>query len=153
MTSAVDAGSNKKKIIWFVVIIAVVGGIVAACAISASANQSPDAFIERTYTRAPSLDEDQIDAFTSSKTPEAVANEIAAQSKPVDRRTGSDGSIWFQYSDDIVAMFPYNGGTKIMADDYDRVHRHYYAFVGGWWSSSPPGGGWGRGGGSGGGGK
>ncbi|GLZ80561.1 hypothetical protein Afil01_53680 [Actinorhabdospora filicis] len=152
-TAASPTWSSKKKIIWFVVLLTVAGGLIAACAIATSANNAPDSWIRNNYTRDVSLDEDDIDAFTSTAVPTTVAAAISGQSKPVDTKTASDGSIWLQYSDDIVAIFPYNGGSKIMIDEYERVHRHYYGYVGGWWVSSPPGGGWGRGGGSGGGGK
>lgn len=151
MTDA-HASDNKKKIIWFVVILVVVGGIIAACAVSANANSAPTSFISSSYTRDSSLDQGGNKAYTTTKSVSTVKSEITAKSKPVDTRTSSDGSVWMQYSDDIVALFPYNGGTKIIADDYDRMYSHYHSTYIFWWSSSRPGWGGGsgwRGGGSG----
>lgn len=153
MSTAHSNGSSTKKIIWFVVILTLLGGGIAACAIATSANNSPEAWIRSNYTRDAGLDEDDINAYTSTAPPSSVQTAISNQSKPVDTKTSSDGSIWLQYADDIVAIFPYNGGSKIMLAEYEKAHHHYYGYVGGWWASYPPGGGWGRGGGSGGGGK
>ena len=151
MTDArAHSSGNKKKIIWFLVILVVVGGLIAACAISASANDAPMSFISSSYTRTPSLDEGGNKAYTTTKSVQTVKSEITAKSKPVDSRTSStDQSVWLQYSDDIVALFPYNGGTKIMADDYDRMYSHYHSTYIIWWSSSRPHGWYGGGSGSG----
>lgn len=113
----------------------------------------PTAYIKQTYDRETSLDENGIDAYVAAgKTPQSVASDISANAEPLDRRTSSENAaadggdaVFLQYSDRIVGIFPYQGGSKVMLGDYERAHSHWFIFVGGFWGSSPGYGGGGAG--------
>lgn len=140
---------------WLVTgIISVIVAIALVIAIIARVGDSDDPrdYIADTYTRAAALDEPNNGmVYTAAAAAPIVANQIAGAVRPLDKRSTED-KIFLQYRDDIVAVTPYQGGAKILVDDYrtgHRRHSHYVSSYG--WSSSGGGGSGGgfRGGGSG----
>ncbi|WP_171050140.1 DUF4247 domain-containing protein [Nocardia cyriacigeorgica] len=135
-------------IISVIVVIALVVAIIARVGDS----DDPREYIADNYTRAAALDEPNNGmVYTAAAAAPIVANQIAGAVRPLDKRSTED-KIFLQYRDDIVAVTPYQGGAKILVDDYrtgHRRHSHYVSSYG--WSSSGGGGSGGgfRGGGSG----
>ncbi|MBF6436360.1 DUF4247 domain-containing protein [Nocardia cyriacigeorgica] len=140
---------------WLVTgIISVIVAIALVIAIIARVGDSDDPreYIADTYTRAAALDEPNNGmVYTAAAAAPIVANEIAGAVRPLDKRSTED-KIFLQYRDDIVAVTPYQGGAKILVDDYRTGHRRHSHYVSGYgWASSGGGGSGGgfRGGGSG----
>ncbi|BDT88505.1 DUF4247 domain-containing protein [Nocardia cyriacigeorgica] len=132
------------------VIVAV--ALVVALIARAGADDEPREYIADHYTRAAALDEPNNGlAYTATAAAPIVANEIARAARPLDKRSTED-KIFLQYRDDIIAVTPYQGGSKILVDDYRTGHRRHSHYVStyGWASSGGGGSGGGfRGGGSG----
>lgn len=117
-----------------IVVVLCCGGVI----LTNSNFSNPTGTIEDNYTRAANLDEGNGRAFTTSLPAPAVADRIAADSEPVDRRT-SDGSHYLQYTKHIVQVTPHEGGSKILLDNYrDGYRRHSFIFIPWGWSSAPP---------------
>lgn len=143
-------------------LLAILAGIlvIALTLQACSSNANPSSFIKDTYERDTSLDEKNADAYVAADSPEAVATEISSEAQPLDRRTSSENastdggnSVFLQYQDVIVAIFPHDGnGSRIMLGSYRTMHSAYFLYVGGFWASTPGGAGGGsnnRGGGAG----
>lgn len=141
-----DPKSTRTLIIVGVVVALVITGVVVY---NNTSNQSPEPHIEATYSRTHSEDEDSGKAYIANDTPSLVANDIASEVSPHDRRT--ENSVhYLQYSNHIVAIYPTSSGSKILLDDYQRGYQRHSTIITGWgWSSNPPtgfrGGGPGRG--------
>ncbi|WP_280422367.1 DUF4247 domain-containing protein [Nocardia carnea] len=86
-------------------------------------------YIGSHYTRAAKLDEANNGmAYTATKQPGAVADEITKAARPLDRR--SSGPMTFlQYRDDIIAISPNGTGAKVLVDDYRNGHRRHHTYV------------------------
>ncbi|MGH8791583.1 MAG: DUF4247 domain-containing protein [Stackebrandtia sp.] len=137
-------------------VVALAGLLIALVVVANNSDKDPRPFIQKTYDRSAELDEsDGGQAYVSPRSPADVADEIHDNARSVDRKAG-EGAEFLQYRDDIVAVTPHEGGSKIYVDDYRTAHNRYsghstYGFIflgGGGWSSTPPSGGF-RGGGSG----
>ncbi|SDD17875.1 DUF4247 domain-containing protein [Glycomyces harbinensis] len=101
---------------------------------------NPTDTIQSHYQRASSLDEGGGRAYTSDQSPATVADQIDDDAEARDERS-SGGVYYLQYSKHIVAVSPYQGGSKILLHDYRSGYNHYSGIfiLGGWgWSSSPP---------------
>lgn len=134
---------------WRTALLVVAGLVVVvllarACTSGSGSGADPTGYIERTYERASKLDENGIKAYlAANQSPRDVAADIAADAAPLDRRTSSENTtgggdaVFLQYSDEIVSIFPYQGGSRVMLGDYERAHSHYFLFVGGWWGATP----------------
>lgn len=86
-------------------------------------------YIAANYTRATKLDEaNNGTAYTASKKPTAVADEITKAIRPLDRRTAG-ATTYLQYRDDIIAISPNGSGAKILLDDYRTGHRRHHSAV------------------------
>lgn len=140
---------------WRAIGLLVVGVIVVLLLARAcgSSGADPTSYIQKTYDREPSLDEDGIKAYLAAdQSPQKVASQISAAAEPLDRRTSSehaatDGgdAVFLQYSEQIVSIFPHAGGSKVMLGSYERAHSHYFVYLGGWWGATPGYGGGGSG--------
>jgi hypothetical protein len=99
---------------------------------------NPTGTIRDHYTRAANLDEGGGKAYTSSASPATVADQIDDDAEARSERS-SGGVYYLQYSKHIVAVSPYNGGSKILLHDYRSGYNHYSSVFILWgWSSSPP---------------
>lgn len=141
------SGSGRWRTIVLVIVgIIAIGLLARACG---SSGENPTAYVKATYERTESLDEDGIAAYVArDKTPQQVASDISANAEPTDRRTsnaGGEEGVFLQYRNHIVAIFPYQGGSRIMLGEYRRAHSHWFVYVGSWWGSSPGYGGGGSG--------
>ncbi|GAB3223667.1 hypothetical protein GCM10027447_11620 [Glycomyces halotolerans] len=109
-------------------------GVLASCA----SYIDPSDTIRDKFERASDLDVGDGWAYTSNSPPSVVADDISDAAEPLDERRHGDDH-YLQYSDDIVAIFPYRGGSKILLDDYEDGYRRHSAIVRTWgWSASPP---------------
>ncbi|GAB3294531.1 DUF4247 domain-containing protein [Epidermidibacterium keratini] len=125
------------------IIAAILAVVLALGACSSTAN--PSSYIKDKYQRDASLDENGIQAYVASgKDPEVVATEISTNAQPLDRRTSSENaaadggnSVFLQYQNVIVSIFPYQDGSRVMLGDYRRAHSVYFAYIGGFWASTP----------------
>lgn len=115
----------------FTGIVGMVVALVAVIVFAAKAFGAPDnvrEYIHDTYTRAASLDEPNDGrVYTAKGAPSAVADELARAWRPLDKRD-TDGHFYLQYGDDLIAVLPHRGATKIVVDDYrtgrNRHSRH-----------------------------
>ncbi|WP_280232305.1 DUF4247 domain-containing protein [Nocardia cyriacigeorgica] len=143
--------SRTAWLITGIISVIVALALVFALIVRVGDSDDPRDYIADNYTRAAALDEPNNGlAYTATAAAPAVANEIADAVRPLDKRSTED-KIFLQYRDDIVAVTPYQGGAKILVDDYSTGHRRHAHYVGGYgWASSGGGSGGGfRGGGSG----
>ncbi|MFE0591602.1 DUF4247 domain-containing protein [Micromonospora echinospora] len=124
---------------WFVVgaAFAVIGALVAAFAIFYG-NFSPRGYVEDRYTRATGQDigRDAI-AYTSSKRPSQVADEVTDAWKPADQYVDGSG-VYLRYDDDSVVILPVATGSVILLERLSTAYPRYHSTVGNSW-------GWGRG--------
>ncbi|MFI6821227.1 DUF4247 domain-containing protein [Micromonospora sp. NPDC050187] len=124
---------------WFVVgaAFAVIGVLVAAFAIFYG-NFSPRGYVEDRYTRATSQDigRDAI-AYTSTKRPSEVADEVTDAWKPADQYVDGSG-VYLRYDDDSVVILPVAAGSLILLERVSTAYPRYHSTVGNSW-------GWGRG--------
>ncbi|WBB78199.1 DUF4247 domain-containing protein [Micromonospora sp. WMMD882] len=124
---------------WFVVgaAFAVIGALVAAFAIGYG-NFSPRGYVEDRYTRANGRDigRDAI-AYTSSKSPSQVADEVTDAWKPADQYVDGSG-VYLRYDDDSVVILPVAAGSLILLERLSTAYPRYHSTVGNAW-------GWGRG--------
>ncbi|MFF3865781.1 DUF4247 domain-containing protein [Micromonospora sp. NPDC001898] len=124
---------------WFVVgaAVAVVGALVAAFAIFYG-NFSPRGYVEDRYTRAASRDiGGNAVAYTSSKPPSQVADEMTDAWKPADQYLDGSG-VYLRYDDDSVVILPIAAGSVILLERMTTAYPRYHSTVGSHW-------GWGRG--------
>ncbi|SCL16161.1 DUF4247 domain-containing protein [Micromonospora inyonensis] len=124
---------------WFVVgaVFAVVGVLVAAFAIFYG-NFSPRGYVEDRYSRAASQDigRDAL-AYSSTKRPSEVADEVTDAWKPADQYVDSSG-VYLRYDDDSVVILPVAAGSLILLERVSTAYPRYHSTVGNSW-------GWGRG--------
>ncbi|XTZ13569.1 DUF4247 domain-containing protein [Micromonospora echinospora] len=124
---------------WFVVgtAFAVIGALVAAFAIFYG-NFSPRGYVEDRYTRATGQDigRDAI-AYTSTKRPSQVADEVTDAWKPADQYVDGSG-VYLRYDDDSVVILPVAAGSLILLERLSTAYPRYRSTVGNSW-------GWGRG--------
>lgn len=124
---------------WFVVgtAFAVIGALVAAFAVFYG-NFSPRGYVEDRYTRASAQDigRDAV-AYTSSKSPSQVADEVTDAWKPADQYVDASG-VYLRYDDDSVVILPVAAGSLILLERLSTAYPRYRSTVGNSW-------GWGRG--------
>ena len=147
-------------------IIAVVGVVVASCAIS-STSASPREYIGKSYDC--DADPTEVDRATcgASGSPSSVASDISADTSPVDQGRAADDvstydcdneysttddelcneadkpyedqTVYMQYEDDIVVVSDDGSGCTVDVYDYDEGYRSHGAFFAAFgWSSSRP---------------
>lgn len=124
---------------WLVigVAIALVGALIAALAVF-TGNFSPRGYVEDRYTRAASHDiGDDALAYTSRKSPSAVAGEVTGAWQPADQYVDGSG-IYLRYDEDSVVILPLATGSLILLERLSTAYPRYHGIVGGGW-------GWGRG--------
>jgi hypothetical protein len=125
---------------WFVVGIglALVGVLVAGVGLL-TGSFSPRGYVSDTYTRAATRDiGDDATAYTSSKVPSEVADQITGAWAPADRYVDGSG-VYLRYDDDAVVILPLAAvGSLILVEKMRTAYPRYYGTVGGYW-------GWGRG--------
>ncbi|MCX4469050.1 hypothetical protein C5N14_10980 [Micromonospora sp. MW-13] len=124
---------------WFVVgaAVAVVGALLAAFAILYG-NFSPRGYVEDRYTRATSRDIGRAAvAYTSSKSPSQVADEVTSAWKPADQYVDGSG-VYLRYDDDSLVILPIAAGSVILLERMTTAYPRYHSTVGSHW-------GWGRG--------
>jgi hypothetical protein len=124
---------------WFMIgaAFALVGVLVAGFGLFYG-NFSPRGYVEDRYTRAASRDiGDDAKAYTSPKTPTAVAADITGAWEPADQYIDGSG-VYLRYDDDSVVIQPLAAGSLIMLERMSTAYPRHYGIVGGFW-------GWGRG--------
>ena len=98
-----------------------------------SGNFSPDAYVARHYTRAASQDlGGDARAYTSSKSPTRVADEITRQWTPAGRYADGTG-VYLRSSNDSVVLKPSGAGTLILVEGLRTAYRRYSGVVGNGW--------------------
>ncbi|SDD95153.1 DUF4247 domain-containing protein [Actinokineospora iranica] len=124
--------AHKKPRFWFWTagIFGLIAGIVAIAMIARGT--SVRGYVERTYTRAASMDVGEERAYTSPNAPSAVSANIVGQWKPVSQYADASG-IYLRYNDDMVLIRPQGKGSVIRVDDIDRAYRSHHSSVGGHW--------------------
>ncbi|MBG0857422.1 DUF4247 domain-containing protein [Streptomyces spinoverrucosus] len=83
----------------------------AACSGGSGTNAVPSSWIRKEYRPGGGGYVDRTDPVTT------VANEIDKHASAQDR-TSSGTMVFLRYGDDIVAVSPYQGGSRIEVDDY-----------------------------------
>ncbi|WP_018221776.1 DUF4247 domain-containing protein [Salinispora pacifica] len=124
---------------WFVVgtAFALLGVLVVAIAISYG-SFSPRGFVEDRYQRAAAHDLDSAAlAYSSTKQPSQVAQELTDAWQPADQYVDSTG-VYLRYDDDSVVIRPVAAGSLILLERLTTAYPRYHSRVGGHW-------GWGRG--------
>ncbi|GAA4066463.1 DUF4247 domain-containing protein [Actinomadura miaoliensis] len=111
---------------------AVVGVIVLVAVLARDGG--PRGFIADRYTRL------YTDTYRSPKPPQAVAREINAKHKAIDRvddmtALGRDGGIFLRYPKLVVGVLPDGSGSRITVDDARAGYSRYHSHVGSHWSS------------------
>ena len=124
---------------WFVVgaAFAVVAALVAGFGIFYG-NFSPRGYVQDRFTRAPAHDiGDDATAYTSGRTPSAVAADIINTWQPADQYVDGSG-VYLRYAEDSVVILPLAAGSLILLERISTAYPRYYGTVGNAW-------GWGRG--------
>jgi hypothetical protein len=118
-------------------VFALVGALVASFAIFYG-SFSPRGYVKDRYTRAASQDiGQQAMAYTSRKSPSAVAAEVTKAWKPADQYVDGSG-VYLRYDDDSVVILPTAAGSLILLERMTTAYPRYRSTVGNSW-------GWGRG--------
>jgi len=118
--------------IWYLVAgcLATVGlliGGISAC----SGSFSPRSYVAKHYQRAAARDIGaDARAYTSTKSPTRVADEISRAWSPAGRYADGSG-IYLRYSDDSVVLKPNGGGTLILVERLRTAYNRYSGTVGG----------------------
>ncbi|BCB77595.1 hypothetical protein GCM10022251_63120 [Phytohabitans flavus] len=125
---------------WFVVGIglALVGALVAGFGLL-SGSFSPRGYVSDNFTRAAAQDigGDAV-AYTSSKMPSQVSDELTGVWEPADEYVDGSG-VYLRYDDDTVVILPLAAvGSLILVEKMSTAYPRYHGTVGGYW-------GWGRG--------
>jgi len=106
------------------------GLLLGSCAVF-SGSFSPKSYVSQHYTRAASQDiDDDARAYTSSKPPSRVAEEITSNWEPAGRYTDGSG-IYLRYSNDSVVLKPNGTGTLILVEGLRTAYGRYAGVVGG----------------------
>lgn len=128
-----------KPKFWFIL-----AAITAVCALIIglvmifSTGTGPRGFVANTYQRAAHLDlGDDGRAYTSSKSPSLVSQEIVTHWRPVAQFADASG-IYLRYSDDAVVIQPQQRGSVIRVMDDRDAYRRYHSHVGGFWAWGSP---------------
>jgi len=100
--------------------------LLTACSSSSDGNAVPRDWIGREYSAGSPGYLDRSDS------PAKVADEIHRHTAAQDRTTG-DNMVFLRYRDDIVAISPYQGGSRIEIDDYRTGHSRWHSYVGTRW--------------------
>lgn len=124
---------------WFIVgiALALVGVLVAGISI-VGGNFSVRGYVADKFqrSRANDIDDDAM-AYTSGKTPSAVAAQITKAWEPADEVVDASG-VYLRYSNDSVVILPAAVGSLILVEDVRTARHRYSGHTGGYW-------GWGSG--------
>ncbi|UVS76717.1 DUF4247 domain-containing protein [Actinokineospora sp. UTMC 2448] len=115
---------------WIAGIFAAIAGIIAITMFARGTSVRD--YVDNTYTRAATLDQDEEIAYTTTEAPSAVTAAIVGAWKPVSQYADASG-VYLRYNDDMVLVRPHNGGSVIRVDDVDRAYRRYHSHVSGYW--------------------
>ena len=128
---------KHRKLFLIAGVLALVGVLIAGFA-TLYGSFSPRGFVADNYTRsaADDIDDDAL-AYTSSKTPSQVADELTSAWEPADRYVDGSG-VYLRYADDAVVILPLAVGSLILVEKLRTAYPRYHGVVGGFW-------GWGRG--------
>lgn len=124
---------------WFVfgTIFALLGALVAFGAIFAG-NFSPRGYVEDKFSRSAQYDiSGDAVAYTSTKRPSQVAQDVTEAWKPADQYVDGSG-VYLRYDDDSVVILPLAVGSLILLEKVSTAYPRYHSTVGSGW-------GWGRG--------
>lgn len=122
--------TKPKTWFWIAGIFAVIAGIIAIAMLARGTSVRD--YVEDTYTRTATLDQDEEIAYTSTAAPSVVTAALVGAWKPVSQYADGSGT-YLRYNDDMVLVRPHNGGSVIRVDDVDRAYRRYHSHVGGYW--------------------
>lgn len=90
----------------------------AACSGGSGDNTVPSSWIRKEYRAGGGGYVDRTDPVST------VADEIDKHTSAQDR-TSSSSMVFLRYRDDIVAISPYQGGSRIEIDDYRNGYRRW----------------------------
>jgi hypothetical protein len=122
---------------WFVVGVglALVGLIVSSVGVF-TGSFSPRGYVEDSFTRSAAQDiGDDAKAYTSSKAPSEVADQITGVWEPADRYVDASG-VYLRYDDDAVVILPAAVGSLILLEKMRTAYPRYYGTIGGYWGWS-----------------
>jgi hypothetical protein len=120
------------------------GAALAACSSGPSGHQVPSDWIHQNYYVSNSYGYD----LDPKDPPAKVADEINKHSSAKDRLEDS-GMVFLRYRNDIVAVSPYEKGSKIEIDSYNSGYHHWNSYIRNRWPIPDTDGGAFRGGGPG----
>jgi len=96
-----------------------------------SGSFSPRSYVAKHYQRAAARDiGTTAKAYTSSKSPTRVANEISGAWSPAGRYADGTG-VYLRYSSDSVVLKPSGTGTLILVEGLRTAYNRYSGVVGG----------------------
>ncbi|MEV0219060.1 DUF4247 domain-containing protein [Streptomyces sp. NPDC050704] len=99
----------------------------AACSGSSDGgNEVPSSWIRQEYRGG------GVGYVDRSDTPSEVGDEIHGHKSSQDR-VSDDGRVFLRYRDDIVAITPFQGGSRIEVDDYRRGYTRWRPHIGSVW--------------------
>ena len=117
---------------WFVLAgcLAAIGLFIGGFAVF-SGSFSPKSYVTKHYSRAAKFDiGTDARAYTTSKSPTRVADEITKAWKPAGRFADGTG-IYLRYSKDSVVLKPNGTGTLILVEPLRTAYNRYSGSVGG----------------------
>ncbi|WP_431784072.1 DUF4247 domain-containing protein [Streptomyces chumphonensis] len=100
--------------------------LLTGCSGGNDAREVPRGWIAEEYGR------DGLDYVDRGDGPSKVAGEIDDHRSAVSRTT-SGGRVFLRYRDDIVAVSPHLGGSRIEIDDYRDGYNRWHSHVGHVW--------------------
>lgn len=74
-------------------------------------------------------------AYTSSRPPSQVADELTGAWQPADRYVDGSG-VYLRYTDDAVVIRPAGAGSLILVENLRTAYPRYLGVVGGYWGWS-----------------
>jgi hypothetical protein len=96
-----------------------------------SGSFSPRSYVSSHYQRAASRDiGGDARAYTSTKSPTRVADEVSGAWSPAGRYADGSG-VYLRYSNDSVVLKPNGTGTLILVEGLRTAYRRYSGVVGG----------------------
>ncbi len=126
---------KKNRLFFIAAILAALGLILTLAVIFAPGGRNPADYVAQHYTRAAELDRNGGRAYTSSRPPRTVSEEITDVWRPADYYADAVG-IFLRYSNDVIVIFPRGAGSLIMIYDPDRAYRLYHSHIGSHWGWS-----------------
>jgi len=90
-------------------------------------------YLADNYTRVSGSGDSVV--YRSPNSPRTVYDDIRTRHRPADTLVRPSG-YYLRYPDDIVAVTPGGGESRIYLDDEDRGRARWFPIVGGFWGTS-----------------